>query len=29
VRITFAPGMPSPKLTLVQGGATMDAPRVQ
>lgn len=29
VRITFAPGTPSPKLTLVQGGATMEAPRVQ
>jgi hypothetical protein len=29
VRITFAPGSPSPKLTLVQGGATIDAPRVQ
>jgi CubicO group peptidase (beta-lactamase class C family) len=29
VRITFAPGTPSPKLTLVQGGATIDAPRVQ
>jgi CubicO group peptidase (beta-lactamase class C family) len=29
VRITFASGVPSPKLTLVQGGATMEAPRVQ
>jgi CubicO group peptidase (beta-lactamase class C family) len=29
VRITFAPGVPSPKLTLVQGGATMEAPRAQ
>ena len=29
VRITFASGTPSPKLTLVQGGATMEAPRVQ
>ena len=28
MRITFAPGTPAPKLTLVQGGATIDGPRV-
>lgn len=29
LRLTFAPGAPSPKVTLVQGGATIDGPRVQ
>jgi hypothetical protein len=29
MRITFAPGTPSPKVTLVQGGATIEGPRVQ
>jgi CubicO group peptidase (beta-lactamase class C family) len=29
LRITFAPGSPAPKVTLVQGGATIDGPRVQ
>lgn len=29
LRMTFASGSPSPKFTLVQGGATMEAPRVQ
>ena len=28
LRMTFAPGSPSPKFTLVQGGATMEAPRI-
>ena len=28
MRISFAPGTPAPKLTLVQGGATIDGPRV-
>jgi hypothetical protein len=26
---TFAPGTPAPKITLVQGGATIDGPRIQ
>ena len=29
LRMTFASGSPSPKFTLLQGGATMEAPRVQ
>jgi D-alanyl-D-alanine carboxypeptidase len=29
MRLTFAPGTPSPKLTLLQGGATIEGPRVQ
>jgi hypothetical protein len=29
MRLTFAPGTPAPKLTLVQGGATIDGPRIQ
>jgi D-alanyl-D-alanine carboxypeptidase len=29
VRLTFAPGTPTPKVTLLQGGATIDGPRVQ
>lgn len=29
LRITFAPGNPAPKLTLLQGGATIDGPRIQ
>jgi D-alanyl-D-alanine carboxypeptidase len=29
MRLTFAPGTPAPKLTLLQGGATIDGPRVQ
>jgi D-alanyl-D-alanine carboxypeptidase len=28
MRLTFAPGTPAPKLTLLQGGATIDGPRV-
>ena len=28
LRLTFAPGTPAPKVTLVQGGATIDGPRV-
>jgi CubicO group peptidase (beta-lactamase class C family) len=28
LRITFAPGTPAPRLTLLQGGATIDGPRV-
>jgi CubicO group peptidase (beta-lactamase class C family) len=28
LRLTFAPGNPAPKVILVQGGATMDGPRV-
>jgi D-alanyl-D-alanine carboxypeptidase len=28
LRLTFAPGNPSPKLTLLQGGATIDGPRI-
>ena len=28
LRLTFAPGTPTPKVTLVQGGATIDGPRV-
>jgi D-alanyl-D-alanine carboxypeptidase len=29
MRLTFAPGNPTPKITLLQGGATIDGPRVQ
>jgi hypothetical protein len=29
LRLTFAPGTPAPKVTLLQGGATIDGPRVQ
>ncbi|HJU69044.1 MAG TPA: serine hydrolase domain-containing protein [Gemmatimonadaceae bacterium] len=29
MRLTFAPGNPTPKVTLLQGGATIDGPRVQ
>ena len=29
LRLTFAPGTPAPKVTLVQGGATIDGPRVR
>jgi CubicO group peptidase (beta-lactamase class C family) len=29
MRLTFAPGTPAPKITLVQGGATIDGPRIQ
>ncbi|HEX3157426.1 MAG TPA: serine hydrolase domain-containing protein, partial [Gemmatimonadaceae bacterium] len=29
LRLTMAPGTPAPKATLVQGGATMEAPRVR
>jgi CubicO group peptidase (beta-lactamase class C family) len=28
MRLTFAPGSPTPKVTLLQGGATIDGPRV-
>jgi hypothetical protein len=28
MRLTFAPGNPTPKVTLLQGGATIDGPRV-
>jgi D-alanyl-D-alanine carboxypeptidase len=28
MRITFAPGTPAPKITLVQGGATIEGPRI-
>ena len=28
LRLTFAPGTPAPKVTLLQGGATIDGPRV-
>ena len=29
MRLTFAPGTPTPKVTLLQGGATIEGPRVQ
>jgi hypothetical protein len=28
MRLTFAPGKPAPKVTLRQGGATIDGPRI-
>jgi hypothetical protein len=28
LRLTFAPGTPAPRVTLLQGGATIDGPRV-